>query len=349
MRTVEWDERNNLLRMIDQRLLPAEFKVITLTDYRQVAQAIRDMVVRGAPAIGATAAFGLALAAQQSPAIDLDALRADLNQASQILESTRPTAINLSWAIKRVMSIIYQSNRGVGEMRQDVLREAQRIADEDVETNLRIARYGAPLIDDGDTVIHHCNTGSLATVDGGTALGVIRMAHDMGKSIHVLVDETRPRLQGARLTAWELDQYGISYEIISDNAAGYFLQTGQVNKVFFGGDRVAANGDVANKIGSYMLALAARDNRVPVYSVVPSSTIDLTLAHGRLIPIEERDPGEVLNLELDGKRVTPTGARARNPAFDITPHRLLSAIVTENGIVYPPFKVNLVRVVRKQA
>ena len=335
--------------MIDQRLLPAEFKVVTLTDYLQVAEAIRNMTVRGAPAIGATAAFGLALAAQQSKASEPAALRADLELAARILEAARPTAINLRWAIKRVMTIINTTDRGVGELRQIALQEAQRIADEDVETNLRIARVGAPLIDNGDTIIHHCNTGSLATVDWGTALGVIRMAHDQGKNIHVLVDETRPRLQGARLTAWELDQYGISYEVISDNAAGHFLQTGQVNKVFFGGDRVAANGDVANKIGSYMLALAARDNRVPVYSVVPTSTIDLTLASGKLIPIEERDPGEVLHLELDGKPVMPPNARARNPAFDVTPHRLLSAIITENGVIYPPFKSNLVRIFQKYA
>ena len=349
MHTIEWDDRNNHLCMIDQRLLPAEFKVVTLTDYLQVAEAIRNMTVRGAPAIGATAAFGLALAAQQSKASEPAALRADLELAARILEAARPTAINLRWAIKRVMTIINTTDRGVGELRQIALQEAQRIADEDVETNLRIARVGAPLIDNGDTIIHHCNTGSLATVDWGTALGVIRMAHDQGKNIHVLVDETRPRLQGARLTAWELDQYGISYEVISDNAAGHFLQTGQVNKVFFGGDRVAANGDVANKIGSYMLALAARDNRVPVYSVVPTSTIDLTLASGKLIPIEERDPGEVLHLELDGKPVMPPNARARNPAFDVTPHRLLSAIITENGVIYPPFKSNLVRIFQKYA
>jgi methylthioribose-1-phosphate isomerase len=349
MHTIEWDDRNNHLRMIDQRLLPAEFKAVTLTDYLQVAEAIRNMTVRGAPAIGATAAFGLALAAQQSKASEPAALRADLELAARILEAARPTAINLRWAIKRVMTIINTTDRGVGELRQIALQEAQRIADEDVETNLRIARVGAPLIDNGDTIIHHCNTGSLATVDWGTALGVIRMAHDQGKNIHVLVDETRPRLQGARLTAWELDQYGISYEVISDNAAGHFLQTGQVNKVFFGGDRVAANGDVANKIGSYMLALAAQDNRVPVYSVVPTSTIDLTLASGKLIPIEERDPGEVLHLELDGKPVMPPNARARNPAFDVTPHRLLSAIITENGVIYPPFKSNLVRIFQKYA
>jgi methylthioribose-1-phosphate isomerase len=226
-------------------------------------------------------------------------------------------------------------------MRQAVLVEAQRIADEDVEINKRMAGHGATLIEDGDTVIHHCNTGALATVDWGTALGVIRMAHEQGKRVHVLVDETRPRLQGARLTAWELEQYGIPYEIISDNMAGYFLSTGRAQKVLFGADRVAANGDVANKIGTYMLSLAAQDNRVPVYAVVPTSTIDLSLADGSLIPIEERDPDEVLELQFRGERVVPQGAKARNPAFDVTPNRLISAIVTENGIVYPPFHVNL--------
>jgi methylthioribose-1-phosphate isomerase len=197
------------------------------------------------------------------------------------------------------------------------------------------------LIEDGDTIIHHCNTGALATVDWGTALGVIRMAHETGKRVHVLVDETRPRLQGSRLTAWELEQYGISYQIICDNAAGYFLHDGQVQKVLFGGDRMAANGDVANKIGTYMLALAAHDNSVPVYAVVPTSTIDLTIKDGREIPIEERQPEEVLSLQINGSSVAPKDATARNPAFDITPHRLLSAVITENGIVFPPFDQNL--------
>jgi methylthioribose-1-phosphate isomerase len=212
-----------------------------------------------------------------------------------------------------------------------------------------MAQYGAALIDDGDTVVHHCNTGSLATVDWGTALGVIRMAHELGKRINVLVDETRPRLQGARLTAWELDRYNIPYDIISDNAAGYFINTGQVQKVFFGADRVAANGDVANKIGTYMLALAAHDNGVPAYSVVPTSTIDLSLAKGELIPIEERNPTEVLNIQIDGRPVTPVAATARNPAFDVTPYRLITAIVTENGVVYPPFETNLSLAVRGES
>jgi len=327
--------------MIDQRLLPAEFKVVVFDDYRQVAYAIRDMLVRGAPAIGAAAAFALALAAQRSQARQAVALRAELKQAAEVLQEARPTAVNLSWALKRVLNMAAGFEGSVAELKEAVLAEAQRIADEDVQTNLRMARHGAALIDDGDTVLHHCNTGALATVDWGTALGVIRLAHDQGKRVHVLVDETRPRLQGARLTAWELEQYGIPYEVISDSAAGYFLRSGQVQKVFFGGDRMAANGDVANKIGTYMLALAAHDNQVPVYTVVPSSTIDFSLANGELIPIEERDPGEVLALLSAGQPVFPPGAKARNPAFDVTPHRLLTAIITEVGVVYPPFAHNL--------
>lgn len=345
MRTVAWDYQNNRLCLIDQRLLPAELRVVAYEDYRQVSAAIRDMVVRGAPAIGATAAFGLALAALQSLEMDIIALRAALKSAAEVLQEARPTAVNLSWALKRMLLFAARFEGSAASLRQALLAEAQRIADEDVAINERMARHGAALIDDGDTIIHHCNTGALATVDWGTALGVIRMAHTQGKRVHVLVDETRPRLQGARLTAWELQQYGIPFEIISDNAAGYFLRSGQVQKVFFGGDRMAANGDVANKIGTYMLALAANDNGVPTYTVVPTSTIDLSLAHGGLIPIEERPAGEVLDLQVHGQLVVPHGAAARNPAFDVTPHRLLTAIVTENGVVYPPFAANLPQVV----
>lgn len=341
MRTVEWDYGSNRLLLIDQRLLPGELKQEAFENYRQVAGAIQDMVVRGAPAIGAAAAFGLALAAIHSSAGTLNALRADLKEASEHLQEARPTAVNLGWALKRVLKAAAVEQGGVDDLRATVLEEAQRLADEDVELNQRMARYGAELINDGDTVIHHCNTGSLAAVDWGTALGAIRMAHQLGKRVRVLVDETRPRLQGARLTAWELTRYGIPYEVISDNAAGYFLSTGRAQKVFFGADRVAANGDVANKIGTYMLALAASDNQVPVYAVVPTSTIDLSLAHGGLIPIEERDPEEVLGLQVGGQGVFPSGAAARNPAFDITPHRLVTALVTENGVVYPPFLENL--------
>jgi len=339
MRTVFWED--DCLKMIDQRRLPAALEIVAYQKYEDVARAIRDMVVRGAPAIGAAAAFGLALAARRSAASSTSELLADLRAAASTLKAARPTAVNLAWAVERVLRRVDGKDLPVDALRQAVLLEAQRIADEDVEINRRMAQHGATLIDDGDTIIHHCNTGALATVDWGTALGVIRMAHEQGKRVHVLVDETRPRLQGARLTAWELEQYGIPYEIISDNMAGYFLRSGQVQKVFFGADRVAANGDVANKIGTYMLALAAWDNRVPVYAVVPTSTIDRTLPDGMHIPIEERDPQEVLGIQFQGERVVPLHARARNPAFDITPHRLITAIITEEGIIYPPFHLNL--------
>ncbi|NWG05420.1 MAG: S-methyl-5-thioribose-1-phosphate isomerase [Chloroflexi bacterium] len=344
MRTVFWE--NNQLKMIDQRILPGRFEVLSYTDHVSVARAIKDMVVRGAPAIGAAAAFGLALAGFESASSSTRELIADLQAAAHTLKAARPTAVNLAWAVDRVLLSLSQRERGWGEgdvdyIRHFVLSEAQRIADEDVEINKRMGEHGAALINDGDTIIHHCNTGALATVDWGTALGVIRTAHEQGKKIHVFVDETRPRLQGARLTAWELEQYGIPYEIISDNTAGYFLKAGKVQKCFVGSDRTAANGDVANKIGTYMLALAAHDNGVPFYPVVPTSTIDLSLAHGDLIPIEERDPEEVLGLEFHGERVAPKNAKARNIAFDVTPNRLVTGIVTENGIVYPPFEINL--------
>lgn len=345
MRTVFWED--NQLKMIDQRILPGRFEVLSFKDHTAVARAIKDMVVRGAPAIGAAAAFGLALAGYASAATSSRELLNDLQAAADILKAARPTAVNLAWAVDKVMWVAekMKDERSADELRQLVLSAAQRIADEDVKINKRMAEHGARLINDGDTIIHHCNTGALATVDWGTALGVIRTAHEQGKHIHVLVDETRPRLQGARLTAWELDQYGIPYEIISDNMAGYFLRSGQAQKVFFGADRVAANGDVANKIGTYMLALAAHDNRVPVYSVAPTSTVDLSLAHGELIPIEERDPEEVLGIQFQGERVAPVEAEARNIAFDVTPNRLITGIVTENGVVYPPFDVNLKKIV----
>ncbi len=332
--------------MIDQRRLPAALEVITLHTHMEVAEAILNMIVRGAPAIGAAAGFGLALAANESRAQSSSRFFSDLESAAKILKASRPTAVNLAWALDRVLRVAHAATGSVEDLRVLVLDEAQRIADEDVAVNKRMGEHGAALIDDGDTIIHHCNTGALAVVDWGTALGVIRTAHEQGKRVHVLVDETRPRLQGSRLTAWELGQYGIPYEIISDNMAGYFLRTGQVQKVLFGADRIAANGDVANKIGTYMLALAAHDNGVPVYSVAPTSSIDLTLSEGSLIFIEERDPDEVLAIQFHGERVAPEGAKARNPAFDVTPNRLITAIVTENGIVKPPFDVNLSKIKR---
>ena len=349
MRTVDWDQDHQRLVMIDQRLLPAEFKLAHYEDHQSVAAAIRDMVVRGAPAIGAAAGFGMALAARNTTASTPEAFRIALSEAGGVLEAARPTAVNLVWAVQRIQRRVEAVEGSLTDLKAAVLAEAIKIADEDVAINKKMARHGAALIDDGDTVIHHCNTGALATVDWGTALGVIRMAHDQGKNIQVLVDETRPRLQGARLTAWELESYGVPYHLISDNAAGYFLRSGQVKKVFVGSDRTAANGDVANKIGTYMLALAAFDNEVPFYPVVPTSTIDLSLAHGGLIPIEERPESEVLGLELLGRPVAPKGARARNPAFDVTPHRLVTGIVTENGVAYPPFENTLAQAVRGEA
>lgn len=347
MRTVFWED--NQLKMIDQRVLPSRFEIVSYSDHKSVANAITDMVVRGAPAIGAAAAFGLALAGFESAASSSHDLLTEYQAAASTLKAARPTAVNLAWAIDRILNKVSSLQVPTADsLREFVLTEAQRIADEDVEINKRMAEHGAALINDGDTIIHHCNTGALATVDWGTALGVIRTAHEQGKKIHVLVDETRPRLQGARLTAWELDQYGIPYEIISDNTSGYFLKAGKAQKVFFGADRVAANGDVANKIGTYMLSLAAHDNGVPAYAVVPTSTVDLSLAHGDLIPIEERDPEEVLGLEFHGERVAPIEAQARNIAFDVTPHRLITGIVTENGVVYPPFEVNLRKAVLGQ-
>ena len=339
MRTVYWEDDE--LKLIDQRILPAHFEVLAFREHQLVARAITEMVVRGAPAIGATAAFGLALAGFESRAASTAALLADIRAAATLLKAARPTAVNLAWAVDRLLRAAEATAGSPDELRAVLLAEAQRLADEDVAINKRMAEHGAALIDDGDTIIHHCNTGALATVDWGTALGVIHTAHEQGKRVHVLVDETRPRLQGARLTAWELEQYGIPYEIISDNMAGYFLKAGQAQKVLFGADRVAANGDVANKIGTYMLALAAHDNGVPAYAVVPTSTIDLQLAHGDLIPIEERSQDEVLGLQFHGEAVAPKNARARNPAFDVTPHRLISGIVTENGVARPPFEASL--------
>jgi len=342
MRTVTWQASGPAVQLIDQRALPAELKTLALTTVEDVAEAIRDMAVRGAPAIGAAAAFGLALAGQTSTAASSEGLWEELQSSAGRLRLSRPTAANLGWALDRVLQAGRQRlPEGPAAVRAAVLAEAQRIADEDVQVNRAIGRYGAELLHDGATVIHHCNTGALATVDYGTALGVIRTAHEQGKRIHVLVDETRPRLQGTRLTAWELQQLGIPFEIITDGAAGHFLRRGDVAAVLVGADRVAGNGDVANKIGTYMLALAALDCQVPFYCAVPISTIDTRLASGAAIPIEERDASEVLELELSGLPIAPPGARARNPAFDVTPARLVTAWITERGVLRPPFAKSL--------
>ena len=342
MRTIEMI--GSVVKMIDQRKLPRQFEIVECRDYRAVAYAIKDMTIRGAPAIGAAAAFGLALAALESKATTREELLSDLEAAEKILRATRPTAVNLMWALDRVMRQAQAQQLDANGLRDWVVAEAQRIAAEDVAINTAMAKNGAALIDDGDTILHHCNTGPLATVDVGTALGCIIAAHRQGKKIHVLVDETRPRLQGARLTAWELMQYGVPMTLIADNAAGYFMRTGKVHKCFVGSDRVAANGDVANKVGTYKVAVVAHENGIPFYAVMPTSTIDMHLAHGDDIPIEERDAREVTHIE--GVPIAPEGVRVGNPAFDVTPNRYITALVTERGVVYPPFVENLSRIMK---
>jgi methylthioribose-1-phosphate isomerase len=364
-RTVWWEDGQ--LKMIDQRVLPLVFQVLSYSNPADVAVAIRDMVVRGAPAIGAAGAFGMALAAQQSPAADREGLLSDLGQAKGVLDAARPTAVNLSWATLRVLDRAWQTvlptgtaptlrnledprqgadpakEAGLRDIRSAVLAEAQRIADEDVEVNMRMGAHGAEVVPPQANILTHCNAGSLATVDYGTTLGVVRAAVAAGKRVHVWVDETRPRLQGARLTAWELMRDGIPMTLIADNAAGMLMRAGKVDVVLYGADRVAANGDVANKVGSYKLAVLARENGIPCYSVVPTSTIDLSLANGDLIPIEERDRDEVV--KIGAEQIAPDGVLVYNPAFDVTPHRYLTGIITEEGICYPPYEMSLRRAV----
>ncbi|MBC7259242.1 MAG: S-methyl-5-thioribose-1-phosphate isomerase [Chloroflexi bacterium] len=346
MRTIEWHD--NAIHMIDQRLLPQRYQVLICRDHHELAQAIRDMAVRGAPAIGAAAAFGLALCAVRSQARDAEQLLAELDEAAREIAATRPTAVNLFWALDRMRKRA-ESLRGqsVAEITQALVAEAQAIADEDVETNRRMGRFGAELLRDGDAVLTHCNAGRLATVDYGTALGVVRAAVEQGKRIHVYADETRPRSQGARLTAWELMQDGIPVTLIADNAAGYFLRTGKIQAVLVGADRIAANGDVVNKVGTYKIAVVAKENGVPFYAVAPTSTIDMSVPHGDAVPIEERSPAEVTHVE--GVCIAPQGVAVANPAFDVTPHRYVTAIVTERGIVRPPFHENLRRIMQMEA
>jgi len=342
MRTVEWQD--GALMMIDQRALPWQLEFVRLESAEAVAESIRDMTVRGAPAIGAAAAFGLALAARQSKANTIDALISDLRKAGNLLKAARPTAVNLAWAVDKLLDIATSGEfPNPDDLREVLLTAAQQIADDDVAINSRMGAHGAELVADGATVLHHCNTGALATVDYGTALGVVRAAFEAGKHIHVLLDETRPRLQGSRLSAWELERLGVSYEIIPDTAAGYFMARSEVDIILVGADRIAANGDFANKIGTYQLAIMAREHSIPFYTVAPTSTIDLGLRSGEQIPIEQRDPAEVTTPY--GSKIVPAHFKARNPAFDVTPYRYLSGIVTENGIARPPFTESLRRAV----
>ena len=343
MRTIEW--RDGVVRLIDQRLLPRQEVWREYQDYHGVAQAIVQMQIRGAPAIGAAAAYGVALAALRSSAATGLSLLADVDEAIAVLGATRPTAVNLFWALERMRGVAQSAaaEGGPDLVRAALVAEAKAIADEDVETNRRMSEHGQQLIGDGMNLLTHCNAGALATVDIGTSLGVIRAAHDAGKRIHVFVDETRPFLQGARLTAWELQRWGVPLTLITDNMAGHFISRGQVDAILVGADRIAANGDTANKIGTYTLGVLAHENGVPFYVVAPTSTVDLNLATGAGIPIEERRPEEVTH--ICDVPIAPEGVPVANPAFDVTPHRYITGIVTEKGVVYPPFGVGLKRVV----
>jgi len=342
MRTVEWD--NGAVKMIDQRALPWTLEFATLETVEAVAESITNMTVRGAPAIGASAGFGMALAGQQSNADTVDGLLSDLRVHAELLKQARPTAVNLAWAVDKLMAIAESGEfNSPDDIRDILLQEAQKIADDDVAINSKMGANGATLVKEGATILHHCNTGALATVDYGTALGVVRAAFEQGKNIHVLLDETRPRLQGSRLSAWEMEQLGVSYDIIPDTAAGYYMGKGEVDIILVGADRVAANGDFANKIGTYQLAIMAKEHGIPFYTVAPTSTIDLALTIGDEIPIEQRDPSEVTTPY--GNPIVPAHFKARNPAFDVTPNKYLSGIVTENGIARPPFIDSLARAV----
>lgn len=342
--TLQWVD--GALRLLDQRRLPHETVYVDCRSAAEVAWAIREMVVRGAPAIGVAAAYGMALAALSNPAEELAALRADLAAAAECLRAARPTAVNLGWAVERLLR--RAADPAVGDaaaLRAALLAEAQTMAAEDIAVNRQMGRHGLPLVPDPATIIHHCNTGALATVDYGTALGVIRTAYEHGRRVHVYVDETRPRLQGARLTAWELQQLGIPFTVIADGASGHIMRTRRVDLCLVGCDRVAANGDTANKIGTYNLALAAYAHGVPFYVVGPTSTIDLSVATGDDIPIEERAAREVTH--IGDYPITPAGAPVANPAFDVTPAKYITAIVTERGVAYPPFTQSLAALLRR--
>lgn len=337
MRSIEWNQEKGLVSAIDQSRLPGEFSIIEFKEADEIRTAIKNMTIRGAPIIGVSAFYAMALKARELEDESVSWMKEMLLQFAGHLAFARPTAVNLAWAVEAATKLINSFNGDSNELSASLLNLANSKAEEDVATNLAISRYGAELINDGDRIIHHCNTGALASVDYGTALGCIRMAHEQGKRIHVYVDETRPRLQGSRLTAWELEQYKIPYEIITDSSSGYLMRLGRVDKVFFGADRVAANGDVVNKIGTYMLALAAYDNGIPAYAALPLSTLDFASPTGESVTIEERSSEEVLNLEQNGLSVAPSTAKALNYAFDVTPHRLIDALVTEKGLLYPPF------------
>jgi methylthioribose-1-phosphate isomerase len=335
--TIQWN--HGAVVMIDQRRLPLEEVYVECKTYEEVAEAIRNMTIRGAPAIGVAAAMGVALGMQESGEAEMDGR---METVCATLGATRPTAVNLFWAIER-MKRAYAALRGkpAAEIRRALAEEAKRVREEDIEICRAMGRNGAGLLPDGKTVLTHCNAGALATAGYGTALGVIRAAVESGKHLDVFADETRPFLQGARLTVWELQQDGIPATLITDNMAGHFLKSGRIGCVVVGADRIAANGDVANKIGTYSVAVLAKENGVPFYVAAPISTLDLNLPSGDAIPIEQRSADEVTH--VFGKQVAPSGIPVQNPAFDVTPARYVSAIITERGVARAPFEESLKR------
>jgi methylthioribose-1-phosphate isomerase len=333
--TIRWED--DAVVLIDQRALPAREDYVRCGDARAVAEAIRTMVVRGAPAIGVTAAMGIALGLKQSRARSPETLRAAMEELGALMSATRPTAVNLFWAIERMKRRFEELlPQGVEPACAGMEEEALTIQREDIEMNRRMGMHGEKLLQDGSRVLTHCNAGALATAGYGTALGVIRAAVEAGKRIEVFADETRPFLQGARLTAWELMKDRIPVTLITDNMAGHFMARGNIDVVVVGADRIASNGDVANKIGTYTVAVLAKEHGIPFYAVAPTSTFDLEIQTGKEIPIEERSAAEVTHLH--GIPVAPEGVRVLNPAFDVTPNRLVTAIVCENGVARAPFR-----------
>ncbi|UCH36777.1 MAG: S-methyl-5-thioribose-1-phosphate isomerase [Armatimonadota bacterium] len=338
MTPIEWHDDH--VSILDQTRLPGQVAHLEARQPQDVADAICSMSIRGAPALGVAASFAAALAAVNARSLDLERARANVDQAIALIRSTRPTARNLFWALER-MQACAASARDANELAESLVREALAVQQEDLESCRSIGDFGARLVPEGATILTHCNAGALATAGYGTALGVIRSAHRAGKNIRVLVDETRPLLQGARLTAWELVGEGIPATVIADSAAGWCMQQGMVNLVVVGADRIAANGDAANKIGTYALAVLACQHGIPFYIAAPMSTVDLTLAGGQDIPIEERAAEEVSTIA--GTRVTPEGAAIFNPAFDVTPHGLITAIITDRGVCDHPLSESLAK------
>ena len=338
IKTVEYVD--GIVRMIDQTRLPVEKVFIDCKTIDDVANAIKTMIIRGAPAIGVSAAMGVSLAAEMIQADNFEILYTQLEDKCLNLAQSRPTAVNLAWAIERMKSVARESKSlSISELKKKLKQESIDICKEDIESNMAMGSFGQTLINDGSTVLTHCNAGALATAGFGTALGVIRAAVNAGKKIEVLADETRPFLQGARLTVWELMEDNIPVKLITDNMSGFFMKNNQVDVVVVGADRIAGNGDVANKIGTYMVAVLAQKHQIPFYVAAPISTLDLSLNSGEEIPIEQRSEDEVMT--LNNKRITPEGASAAHPAFDITPNDLVTAIITDKGIAKPPYITSL--------